>query len=59
MRQRYFLGYKLIENEQDAKNFCDTENKTGNYYKRKTYPAHYTPYECSDGWKGFICWYRY
>ena len=59
MKRRYHLSFKLFVNEQDARSFCSNENITGNYYKRKTYQAHYTTYECSDGWKGFICWYYY
>ena len=53
---RYKLTYKIVKTEEEAKNFCDNENK--NYYIRKNHQAHFTAWSSSDGKEhGFIIWY--
>ena len=56
--KRYKLTYTFIESEEGAIRFCEYENALGTRYKRKKYPAHYTPRAANDGsFDGFICWY--
>lgn len=58
--KRYQLCFRFFETEQAAKNFCYSENKSGSYYKRKTYPAHFTPWESPSPTDKahFIAWYH-
>lgn len=56
MASRYKKSFKFFDTEEDAIEFCATENK--NYYIRKNHPAHYTPWVSKDGTENkFIAWY--
>lgn len=55
---RYRQTFQFAETEAEAKAFCDAENRAGSAYKRKKYPASYTPWTSSDGKEQkFVCWY--
>ena len=56
MANRYRLTFTFANTEEQAKIFCDNENK--NAYIRKNHPAHYTPWSSQDETEHkFICWY--
>ena len=56
MANRYRLTFRFTDTEEQAKAFCDNENK--NAYIRKHHKAHYTPWSSQDGTEHkFICWY--
>lgn len=53
---RYRKTFKFCETEDEAKRFCESENK--NRYIRKHHPAHYTSWSSQDGKEHkFIAWY--
>lgn len=55
--KRYNLWYIFARTEQEAREICQRENSTGTAYKRKHHPAHYTPWDSSDGKEHlFIVW---
>lgn len=57
--RRYSLTFRFAETEEEAKAFCDAENKTGSAYKRNRYPAHFTPWTSADGTeRKYIAWYH-
>lgn len=57
---RYHRTYHIVKTEAEAIDFCHKENSSGSYYKRKNYPATYTPWSSIDGKEtGFVCWYVY
>ena len=56
MARRYRMTFDFVDTEEEAKAFCDTQNK--NYYLRKKHPAHYTPWVSQDGREHkFVVWY--
>lgn len=56
MNNRYSLTFRFFDTEHQAEIFCNRENQ--NSYIRKRHPAHFTPWESSDGKeKKFIAWY--
>lgn len=53
---RYRKTFRFCETEDEAKRFCESENK--NQYIRKYHPAYYTPWSSQDGKENkFIVWY--
>lgn len=56
---RYNLRFRFFDTEQQAIDFCDQQNSRGTYYKRRRYPAHYTPWMSrSDTDKAhFVAWF--
>ena len=57
---RYQLTFTFKDTEQQAKTFCDNENKNGTLYKRKNKTAHFTKWQSANGNKQkYICWYYY
>lgn len=49
---------KQAATEEQAKAFCERENKTGNRYKKENRAAHYTPWTNGNKTEnGFIAWY--
>lgn len=58
--RRYNYTFTLKDTEEEARAFCEYQNNTGTYYKRKNLRAHYTEWSASDGsYNGFVCWYYY
>lgn len=58
--KKYNLWYIFADTEEQAREICARENSTGTYYKRKHYPAHYTPWDSADGTEHkFIIWTVY
>ena len=49
MARKYQTWFYFADTESEAKAICYRENTTGSYYKRKTYPAHYTTWDSADG----------
>ena len=59
-KMKYQMTFQFVKDENEAIRICDMENKSGSYYKRKRYIAHYTPWTASDGsFDGFVCIYWY
>ena len=56
MVKRYKRTFKFFNTEDQARIFCDKENKS--YYIRKNHTASYTPWKSKDGKESkFIAWY--
>lgn len=56
MAKRYRLTYEFFDTEEQAKNFCDNENK--NRYIREHHRAGYTPWSNQDRTEHkFIAWH--
>lgn len=56
--KKYRQTYEIVKTEEEAKTFCNRENATGTYYKRKKHKAIYTPLRSQDGKEHlFVCWY--
>ena len=47
--KKYRITFQFFNTEAEARSFCDAENKSGNAYKRKTYPATVTPWKSKSG----------
>lgn len=56
--KKYRRTFEFVKTEDEAKTFCNRENATGTYYKRKNHKAIYTPWSSQDGKEHlFVCWY--
>lgn len=56
MARKYRMTFVFADTEEQAKRFCDNENK--NRYIRKHHKAHYTPWVSRDGSEHkFVVWY--
>ena len=59
-RQKYYMTFKFVDTEKEAREFCVNTNMLATYYERKHYPAHYTPWDSMDGNEHkFVCFYWY
>ena len=56
MRKKYQYRFKFVDTEEEAKEFCEAQNRQATRYMRKNHPAHYTPWNSRDEYK-FVCWY--
>ena len=57
MKKRYNLWYIFADTEAEARTICEHENSIGTAYKRRNYPASYTPWSSADGRENlFIVW---
>lgn len=56
---KYYLTFKILKTEKEARAFCENENAGATRYIRKHKPATFTPWESGDGFRGFVVWYHY
>jgi hypothetical protein len=54
---KYRLVFDIVNTEAEAIKRVITENTTGTRYKRRAYPATFTPWPSVNAGKKFIVWY--
>lgn len=56
---KYQLTYNILDTEEEARMFCDNENKCATRHIRTKHPAHYANWDSNDGAEHkFIAWYH-
>lgn len=57
--KKYSMTFQFFDTEEEARSFCERENRTGSSYKCQRYPAHVTPWTSVDGKeRKYIAWYH-
>lgn len=59
MAKRIQMTFEFKDTEEQAIAFCESINRSLSSYRRKKYPAHYTPWQSSSpsDKARFVCWY--
>lgn len=55
--RRYRPNFYMVATEKEAKQFCNAINEKATNYKRRHYPARYTPIVRNGKTQGYICDY--